>query len=133
MINWSQSKIWGSKISPFGNISGPPTPFSTSRPASSYNGSIHHGSDDKLPIVDYKEEPIEDVEKVVFAPESLERPVYVTSAVFVGLGILLVIVLAFGLATAKLVVETMVDKQVIRFALAAALPFLMLVGLYLSV
>jgi hypothetical protein len=88
---------------------------------------------DQLPIINKDDTNMGDEEKEVPNPdpESLERPVYATSALFVGLGVMLVIVLAFGLATAQLLVESMVDQQMIRFALAAALPFLMLVGLFL--
>lgn len=104
-----------------------------SRPGSIYGGMTQYGSTQKFAQLSVEELQDVDEEKAKFSPESLERPVYVTSALFAGLAVLLVIVLAFGLATAKLVVETMVDGQMIRFALVAAIPFLIMVGLYLYV
>jgi hypothetical protein len=113
--------------------SGTLTPVSShafSRPVSAFAGSTFAASTDKLPIVATDEIDNEDTEKGASGPESLERPVYVTSAVFAGLGICLLIVLAFGLMTSKLLVETLTDGLKVRFALAAALPFLVLVGLF---
>jgi hypothetical protein len=126
------SLIWGTKVSPFGATTIPASP-DVSRPGSVYGGMTQYGSTQKLAQLSIEDVQDLDEEKAKFSPESLERPVYVTSALFAGLAVLLVIVLAFGLATAKLVVETMVDGQMVRFALAAALPFLIMVGLYLYV
>lgn len=67
------------------------------------------------------------------AAESLGRPVFVTSALFVGFGLCLILVLTLGLMASKLLVAFLVDGQPLRFALMAAVPFLMLVGLYLQV
>ncbi|KAF2432593.1 hypothetical protein EJ08DRAFT_123024 [Tothia fuscella] len=132
------SLIWGSNASPFAVPFGAlPSPIATrsfSRPASSYNGTTQFGgSTDKLPITATDEMFDGDEEKGEPAPESLDRPVYVTSSIFAGLGICLVIVLAFGFAASKLVTETMVDGGMIRLALAAAIPFLMIVGLFFVV
>jgi hypothetical protein len=126
------SLIWGTKVSPFGATTMPASP-DVSRPGSVYGGMTQYGSTQKFAQLSVEEVQDIDEEKAKFSPESLERPVYVTSALFAGLAVLLVIILAFGLATAKLVVETMVDGQMVRFALAAALPFLIMVGLYLYV
>jgi len=71
-----------------------------------------------------------DEEKFIQAPESLARPVYFVSAVFVGLGMCLVIILLFGFATSKLIVECMIDGQWIRMAFIATVPLLLLVALF---
>jgi hypothetical protein len=108
------------------------TSINTSRPVSSYNGAVDYGSTVKLPTVAIEEiDSFGDEEKGPPLPESLARPVQLTSSIFVGLGVCLVIVLAFGFATSKLVIESMVDGKLMRMALVAALPLLMLVGLYL--
>jgi hypothetical protein len=63
-------------------------------------------------------------------PESFDRPVYLTSAVFVGMGMCLVIVLLLGFATSKLVVEALTDGNWARLAFVALVPMLALVGLF---
>lgn len=127
-------QIWGSNTSPFAvpssALSPPVTTRSFSRPTSILAGSTFAASSDKLPMVATDEVFDEDEEKCVPAPESLKRPVYVTSAVLAGLTMCLLIVLAFGLMTSKLLVETLTDRWMLRFALTAALPFLILVGLF---
>lgn len=115
---------------PLSALPAPGTVRSFSRPPSLLTGSIFAASNDKLPMVATDEVFDDDEERGAPAPESLERPVYVTSAVFAGLAMCLLIVLAFGLMTSKLLVETLTDASVIRFALVAALPLLILVGLF---
>lgn len=67
------------------------------------------------------------------SPESLDRPVYLTSAVFVGMGMCLIIVLLLGLATSQLLVESLTDGKWSRMGLIAFLPFLLLVGLFFAI
>jgi len=64
-------------------------------------------------------------------PESLARPVYFVSAIFVGMGMCLAVVLLFGFATSQLIVECLVDGKWVRLAFIAILPLLGLVGLFL--
>jgi len=61
-------------------------------------------------------------------PESLERPVYLTSAFFVGIGMCLIIVLLLGFATSKLIVEALTDGKWARLGFIAVTPLLLLVG-----
>jgi hypothetical protein len=63
-------------------------------------------------------------------PESLERPVYLTSAFFVGIGMCLIIVLLLGFATSKLIVEALTDGKWARLGFIAVTPLLLLVGLF---
>lgn len=128
--------IWGTGASPFGAF----TPGTTA-PASavaSPAGSIYHFTNDS----GNKKGPIENVEEVsdsvdeesgTSAKESLGRPLVFTSAVFVGLGLCLIITLLFGFATSHLIFEALTDGNWIRMALLAAVPILMLFGLFFSV
>jgi hypothetical protein len=72
-------------------------------------------------------------EKAVSEPESLDRPISFVSAVFVGMGMCLVIVLLFGFATANLIIECLLDGNWMRLAFIALIPLLALVGLFLWV
>ncbi|POS69221.1 hypothetical protein DHEL01_v212385 [Diaporthe helianthi] len=63
-------------------------------------------------------------------PESVNRPFMLHSAVFVGLGVCLAIVLVYGFSIGELVSQSMMDGQYIRLALVAACPFLMFAGLF---
>lgn len=70
-----------------------------------------------------------DVESHKDSRESLERPLVLTSAFFVGLGLCLLVVL-LGLSVSKVSYEYAIDKNPMRFALLAATPFLGLFGLF---
>jgi hypothetical protein len=76
---------------------------------------------------------LDDKEKGVPAAESLQRPVKFVSAVFVGLGMCLVIVLLLGFTMSNLIVECLMDGQWIRMAFVALIPLLMLVGLFFMI
>ena len=64
------------------------------------------------------------------SPESLGRPINLTSAFFVGLGVCLIIVLLLGAATSNLILESLTDGNWIRLAFVALIPLLTLVGLF---
>lgn len=72
----------------------------------------------------------EDEEAGFIQPESLARPINLTSAVFVGMAMCLILVLLLGLATKNLIVETLTDGSYMRMAFMALIPFLMLVGMF---
>ena len=55
---------------------------------------------------------------------------FLTSAFYVGLALCLVIVLMFGLGLSVLLSEYLWDGNAVRFALIAAAPFMLLVGLF---
>lgn len=62
--------------------------------------------------------------------ESVNRPVMLHSAFFVGMGVCLAIILVYGFSVGQLVSESFLDGHYMRLALIAACPFLMLAGLF---
>lgn len=62
--------------------------------------------------------------------ESVNRPVMLHSAFFVGMGVCLAIVLVYGFSVGQLVAESFMDGNYTRLALLAACPFLMCAGLF---
>lgn len=63
-------------------------------------------------------------------PESVNRPVVLHSAIFVGLGVCLAIVLVYGFSVGQLVSESFLDGSYLRLALIAACPLLMCAGMF---
>lgn len=63
-------------------------------------------------------------------PESLSRPVYRTSAFFIGMSMCLAICLLGGVYIGKLVRDSMLDGDYTRMALVAPLPLICLVSLF---
>ena len=66
----------------------------------------------------------------VDAPESLARPVMRTSAMFVGMGMTLAIVLLFGTFISELLIECTVDGTYTRLGLIVCVPFLLFVSTF---
>lgn len=62
--------------------------------------------------------------------ESVSRPVMLHSALFVGMGVCLAIILVYGFSIGQLVSECFLDGSYTRLALVAACPFLMFAGLF---
>lgn len=62
--------------------------------------------------------------------ESVNRPVMLHSAIFVGMGVCLAIILVYGFSVGQLVSECFMDGKYIRLALIVACPFLMCAGLF---
>jgi hypothetical protein len=58
--------------------------------------------------------------------DSLDRPIALISAVFIGMGVFLIITLLVGFNTSNLIFESMVDGNWLRLALAATLPLFIL-------
>lgn len=63
-------------------------------------------------------------------PESIHRPVVLHSAVFIGLGVCLAIVLVYGFSVGQLVSEALLDGSYARLALVAACPLLICAGMF---
>lgn len=63
-------------------------------------------------------------------PESLSRPVMMTSAFFVGLGLMLAVVLIFGFFVANIMVESMLDGFWQRVGLLAFSPIIFCASLF---
>lgn len=62
--------------------------------------------------------------------ESVNRPVMLHSAFFIGMGVCLAIILVYGFSIGQLVSETFMDSNYMRLALIVACPFLMLAGMF---
>lgn len=62
--------------------------------------------------------------------ESINRPVMLHSALFVGMGVCLAIILVYGFSVGQLVSESFLDGSYIRLALIAACPLLMCAGMF---
>lgn len=87
--------------------------------------------DKKSPDVMVEEVESEvDDEKAFAAPESLARPINLTSAVFVGMGMCLIVTLLFGFATKNIILEFLTDGAAMRLVFIAIIPLLMLVGMF---
>jgi hypothetical protein len=72
-------------------------------------------------------------EEAVTSKESPERPLALTSAVLVGLAMMLLIVLIVGFGVSNLVFESFVDGDEIRFALAVTVPIFMTFSVFFAI
>lgn len=87
--------------------------------------------DEKLPGSAFETTSIEQLDKdEVERPESLDRPVMLHSAIFVGLGVLLGILLVFGVSVGGLISEVFMDGSYTRLALLLTAPLLMFAGMF---
>jgi hypothetical protein len=122
-------QVWGSSLLPFKSPHGTQPTTAVGTP----NTSVYHFQSDKAVKANVNVEEVEeplDEEKGFNSPESLARPMNYTSAVFVGMGVCLITVLLFGLATSNLILESLTDGNYIRLAFIAIIPLLLLVGLF---
>lgn len=135
------SMVWGESSSIPANLLQMP-----SRPPSIYSGAstpagamtpnpINAALSEKTASVFASQNPSEDditMEKddAVDRPESLERPVMHTSAIFIGLSVCLSIILLWGVYISKIVSECLLDGNWVRMALIAPIPLLMCVSLF---
>ncbi|EEP77315.1 conserved hypothetical protein [Uncinocarpus reesii 1704] len=62
--------------------------------------------------------------------ESLDRPLALTSSIFVGLAMCLIIVLLLGFGVSNLLLQVFIDGNYIRLALAATIPIFMLFSIF---
>ncbi|KAK6361158.1 hypothetical protein TWF730_004902 [Orbilia blumenaviensis] len=81
------------------------------------------GSFSASTIEEPKEPVIKNVDIEKASVESLSRPTVYTSSVYTGVAIFIMTILLFGGALRTLVVESAIDGQYIRMALALTLPF----------
>lgn len=65
--------------------------------------------------------------------ESLERPLAVTSAIFVGMAVMLLVILLLGFGISNLLLEYSVDDGAMRFALTATIPIFMLFSIFFMI
>jgi uncharacterized membrane protein len=62
--------------------------------------------------------------------ESLQRPLAVVSAIFVGMAVMLLVILILGFGISNLLLEYSIDAGAIRFALTATLPIFLLFSVF---
>jgi hypothetical protein len=125
-------QVWGDANLPFSLLQLPSRPPSTySASAMSMSIAKPMGAEKGLGM-GFGNESQEDLEKdsSMERPESLQRPIVWTSAIFVGLSMTLGIVLLFGFFVSKLLIECVLDGSWNRMALVVTLPFLMCVSLF---
>lgn len=65
--------------------------------------------------------------------ESLDRPLALTSAVYVGLAMCLIVVLLLGFGVSNLLLQAFVEKSWLRLALAATIPLFMLFSVFFAI
>ena len=125
-FNANVFKVWGSRGIPFATFG-----TGTSTACDTPNGLVKNYKGNTTVVqVEEEESDIIDEEKGMLDPESLARPINLTSAFFVGLGMCLIIFLLLGLATSNLILETLTDGNWMRLAFIAVIPLLLLVGLF---
>jgi hypothetical protein len=72
-------------------------------------------------------------EEAVTSKESLERPLALTTAVLVGMAMMLLIVLVVGFAVSNLVFASFVDGDKISFALTVTVPIFMIFSVFFAI
>lgn len=120
------SLVWGTTSVPFNILQSP------SRPMSMFSQSSTFAGYEKGAPVVFVNESTEDLQKDpgFDSPESLSRPVMITSAFFVGFGLMLAIVLIFGFFVANVLVESMLDGFWQRLGLLAFSPIIFCASLF---
>lgn len=134
MENKILSYIWGRRsqpslpsLSPFNGST--PQHDSPSASLLSYPMNQEKGPSTGMDHDDNKsDDGLED--HVPYAIESINRPIMLHSAIFVGLGICLALVLVYGLSVGQLVSECLLDQNYARLSLIAVCPFLLFAGMF---
>jgi hypothetical protein len=65
--------------------------------------------------------------------ESLARPLVLTSSIYAGLAVLLIVVLLLGFGTSSLIYQSLIDRNFIRFALFATEPLFMAFSIFFGI
>lgn len=65
--------------------------------------------------------------------ESLDRPVALTSAIYVGIALGMIVFLLFGIGASKVLYETLVDGKYIRFALFFTIPLFLFFSVFFMI
>lgn len=121
--------VWGTTKSPFGAWEGsglnPSKPASTAETWDTKSQLVHVA-------VDELDEDPENLGKGA-ARESLARPLFFTSAVYVGLALTAILCLVVGLGGRALIMQTMIDHFYPRLALVLIMPIWFALGLYFAV
>lgn len=85
------------------------------------------------PVIEQPEASGFSDEEAAKPAESLDRPLALTSAVYVGLAMCLVIVLLLGFGVSNLLLQAFVEKSWVRLALAATIPVFMLFSVFFAI
>lgn len=72
-------------------------------------------------------------EELKHPKESLERPLAVTSAIFVGMAVMLLVILLLGFGISNLLLQFTVDGNAMRFALTATIPLFLLFSIFFMI
>ncbi|KAF2814134.1 uncharacterized protein BDZ99DRAFT_516746 [Mytilinidion resinicola] len=121
--------VWGSGGSSFSNSDCPVGTIETTAIASPLAPTFSPPCESKKGPDGISEQVVAEMEEELAYTdgESLGRPVVFTSAVFVGLALLI------GLSTSQLIYQAMIDGYWIRLALLAVEPVLLLFGLFFGI
>jgi hypothetical protein len=122
--------VWGTPSVPFGLLHSPSRPASV---VSADNSVFNYSMPEKKTTATYFANNSTEAlgkDPSFHNPESLSRPVMITSAFFVGLGLMLAIVLIFGFFVANLVVESMLDGFWQRLGLLLFSPIIFCASLF---
>jgi hypothetical protein len=121
--------VWGTTKSPFGGWDS----VNASSQNSTFEGSMVDMTGEKGKDLDVAVEEVDaDSEKfdAEAANESLARPLIFTSAIFVGLAMVLIICLVVGLGGRALILQTLTDKFYPRLLLVFTMPLWISLGLF---
>jgi hypothetical protein len=86
---------------------------------------------EKAPVVDEVETLEDGLAKA--SRESLDRPLVLTSSIFAGMAVMLIIVLLVGFGTSNLIYETLIDRNFKRLALLATEPLFMAFSVFFAI
>lgn len=122
--------VWGTAKSPFSGFDS----AIQSSANSTLGGSMIDFDVSKEKVVEVSAEEVDaDVEKADSPRESLARPLILTSSIFIGLAMVLIICLVFGLGNRQLILQTMTDKFYPRLLLVLTEPLWLALGLFFVV
>jgi hypothetical protein len=123
-------QIWGAHVSPFSNHNTPTASARQSR-APSLSRIPINGVTEKALVVD-EVETLED--GLAHAPrESLSRPLVLTSSIYAGMAVMLIVVLLMGFGTSNLIYQSLIDRNFTRFALFATEPLFMAFSVFFAI
>ncbi|KAH9880679.1 hypothetical protein IAQ61_000973 [Plenodomus lingam] len=121
--------VWGTSKSPFSGFDSAIQSSANSTMGSSVDFDVSKEKD-----VDVNAEEVDvDAEKAEGPKESLARPLIFTSSIFVGLAMVLIIILVFGLGNRQLILQTMTDHFYPRLLLVLTEPIWVALGLFFVV
>jgi cellulose synthase/poly-beta-1,6-N-acetylglucosamine synthase-like glycosyltransferase len=123
--------VWGTSKNPF---SGFDSAIQSSANSTLGGSTVDFAIDSKKDDVEVNAEEVDgDLEKAEGPKESLARPLIFTSAIFVGLAMVLITILVVGLGNRAIILQTMTDGFYPRVALVLTEPLWVALGLFFVV